>query len=113
MIEIEMESTQDRDPNAFFPSLTQLRAFTEAARLGSISRASEELLRSQSAVTQAVQNLESELGVTLFTRTNTGSYLTEMGRILQRRAEGCFSRIDKGVQEAVHGSHKKGNAAAI
>lgn len=108
-----MESTQIRDPNVFFPSLTQLRAFAEAARLGSISRASEELRRSQSAVTQAVQNLEIELGVTLFTRTNTGSYLTDMGKILQRRAEGCFSRINNGVQEIVNGSQKKGSAAAV
>ncbi|WP_323013839.1 LysR substrate-binding domain-containing protein [Devosia sp.] len=85
----------------FFPSLTQLRAFSETARLGSISRASETLRRSQSAVTQAVQNLEAELDVALFSRKRTGSYLTEMGEILHQRAEACFSRMDDAVQEAL------------
>jgi LysR family transcriptional regulator, regulator for genes of the gallate degradation pathway len=88
-----------REPKIFFPSLTQLRAFSEAARLDSISRASEELRRSQSAVTQAIQNLEVELNVSLLARTSTGSYLTDMGRILHRRAAACFSRMDIGLQD--------------
>lgn len=79
---------------AFFPSLTQMRVFSEVARLNSISRASEELRRSQSAVTQAVQQLEAELDVTLFTRTSTGSYLTEIGRILNRRISSFLTLID-------------------
>lgn len=83
-----------RHTQAFLPSLTQLRAFVEVARLDSISRAAEELRRSQSAVTQAVQSLEAELGVPLFARTSTGSYLTDMGRILQARADRCFERIE-------------------
>jgi DNA-binding transcriptional LysR family regulator len=85
----------------FLPSLTQLRAFSETAQLGSISRASETLRRSQSAVTQAVQNLEAELGVALFARKRTGSYLTEMGEILHLRAESCFRRMEVAVQEAL------------
>ena len=36
-----------------------------------------------------------------------------MGRILQRRAEACFSRIDTGVQDIMSGSGKRGGAAAI
>ena len=99
--------TQSAEPETlgpvryFFPSLTQLRAFSETARLGSISRASETLRRSQSAVTQAVQNLEAELDVALFARKRTGSYLTEMGEILQLRAEACFTRMEEAVQEAL------------
>lgn len=84
-------------PRVFFPSLTQLRAFSEAARLGGISRAAEELRRSQSAVTQAVQKLEEDLGETLFTRTNAGCYLTNTGKILHRRAEACFARLETGL----------------
>ena len=96
-----MAKVVGREPKIFFPSLTQLRAFSEAARLDSISRASEELRRSQSAVTQAVQNLEAELGVALLARTSTGSYLTDMGRILQTRAEACFSRMDMSLQDVL------------
>jgi len=89
------------DRQLFFPSLTQLRAFSEAAKLSSISRASEELRRSQSSVTQAIQNLEAELNVSLLDRTSTGSYLTDMGRILQKRAEACFARMDAGIREVL------------
>jgi LysR family transcriptional regulator, regulator for genes of the gallate degradation pathway len=102
------------DTEVFFPSLTQLRAFYEAARLGSISRASEGLLRSQSAVTQAVQSLEAELEVTLFDRTRTGSYVTEMGRILQNRAGRCFSKMEVAI-DAVQDSgadNSKANLAS-
>jgi DNA-binding transcriptional LysR family regulator len=88
----------------FFPSLTQLRAFCEVARFASISRASEELGRSQSAVTQAIQNLEHELGVTLFARTSAGSYLTEPGQILSRRANKCFSRMEASLRDIMEGA---------
>ncbi|WP_372837154.1 LysR family transcriptional regulator, partial [Puniceibacterium confluentis] len=82
----------------FLPSLTQLRAFYEVARLTSISGAADYLRRSQSAVTQSVQKLESELGVTLFDRTSAGSYLTDMGRILESRIDRCFDRIRSAVE---------------
>lgn len=82
----------------FLPSLTQLRAFHEVARLTSISGAADYLRRSQSAVTQSIQKLEGELGVTLFDRTSAGSYLTEMGQILDRRIERCFARMNAAVE---------------
>lgn len=85
-------------PTAFFPSLTQMRAFSEAARLDSITRAAVELRRSQSAITQAVHLLEQELTTTLFTRTSTGSYLTQTGRLLQRRIDSFLHRIDAAVE---------------
>lgn len=90
-------TAEDPDAGAFLPSLTQLRAFHEAASLASISRASEELRRSQSAVTQAIQRLEEDLGEPLFVRTSTGSYLTEAGQILFQRASNCFSRIETSI----------------
>lgn len=91
------------DGPGFFPSLTRLRAFSEVARFDSISRASEELRRSQSAVTQAVQNLELDIGVELFLRASTGSYLTTMGRILQRRTDRCLAAIHGSVRNATRG----------
>lgn len=87
------------EEESFFPSLTQLRAFAEAARLDSITRAATELRRSQSAITQAVQQLEQELGTSLFTRTSTGSYLTDTGRLLHRRIASFLARIDAAVED--------------
>jgi LysR family transcriptional regulator, regulator for genes of the gallate degradation pathway len=97
------KQTKAQDDRAFLPSLTQLRAFAEVARIDSITRAADELHRSQSAVTQAIQSLESELGVSLFARTSTGSYLTNFGRILHYRAEKCFDRIEAVLAEILGG----------
>ncbi len=48
--------------------MKQLRAFCEAARHGSISRAAERIGASQPAVSMQVRALEDELGVSLFER---------------------------------------------
>jgi len=48
--------------------LKPLRAFCQAARLGSVSRAAEALFLSQPAVTLQLQALERDLGVALFER---------------------------------------------
>lgn len=50
-----------------------------AKRLG-YSRAAEDLRLSQSALSRAIQALESELGVRLFDRDRAGVMLTEQGR---------------------------------
>jgi len=62
------------------PSLLALRAFEAGARLGSFSRAAEELLITQSAVSRHVRNLESFLEVTLFNRAGRHLSLTTEGR---------------------------------
>ncbi|WP_158813720.1 LysR substrate-binding domain-containing protein [Methylocapsa sp. S129] len=53
--------------------------FHTAARAGSISRAAEELSVTPSAVTQQVQALELQLGVTLMTKAGRRVVLTEAG----------------------------------
>jgi DNA-binding transcriptional LysR family regulator len=74
----------------FLPSLRQLRTFAAVARFESISRASAELHLSQSAVTQAIATLEARLDVPLFVRRSKGTYLTEFGRIVERRTRRFF-----------------------
>lgn len=96
-----MTGTPETSTNLTLPSLTQIRAFYEVARLASISKASDELRRSQSAVTQAIQRLEEELREDLFVRTSTGSYLTDAGAILYRRAGNCFSRIERAIADII------------
>lgn len=53
--------------------------FHTAARAGSISKAAEELSVTPSAVSQQIQALEVQLGVTLMTRMGRGIVLTEAG----------------------------------
>ena len=50
------------------PNLGALQAFEATARLGSFSRAAEELSLTHSAIFRQVNGLEERLGVALFTR---------------------------------------------
>lgn len=59
--------------------LSQLAAFVEVARGGSVSRAAEALFVTQPAVTARLQRLEDDLGAPLFIRTPRGMRLTEAG----------------------------------
>lgn len=59
-----------------------LRIFDTVVRLGSMSRASDELHTVQSNVTTRIQALEQELGVQLLLRTNRGVTPTPAGKRL-------------------------------
>lgn len=59
--------------------LRQLRAFTTVVQTGSFSRAARLLGMSQSAVSQAVRQLEDELGVRLLDRTTRSLQLSKVG----------------------------------
>ena len=59
------------------PNLGALQAFEATARLGSFSRAAEELSLTHSAVFRQVSGLEERLGVQLFTRIRRRIALTE------------------------------------
>ena len=66
--------------------LKQLRAFCEAVRCGSISRAAKALESSQPAVSIQVQSLEDSLGAPLLRRTGGGVAPTRVGENLFRIA---------------------------
>ena len=55
------------------------RVFYTVAKCGSLTKAAEELYISQPAVSQAVKQLESQLGGKLFNRVSRGMELTETG----------------------------------
>ena len=58
------------------------RIFYVVAKNKHMTRASEELFISQPAISQAIKKLESQLGGTLFLRSNKGMELTEEGKML-------------------------------
>jgi len=62
------------------PPLNTLRSFEAAARYESFTRAAEELHVTQSAVSQQVKALETELGVRLFGRERQRLKITPAGR---------------------------------
>lgn len=63
-------------------NLELYRIFYVVAKNKHMTKASEELFISQPAISQAIKKLESELGGTLFLRSNKGMELTEEGKML-------------------------------
>jgi len=77
-------------------TLRQLRYFISVAEEGTVSGAAQSLSISQSAVTEAIKELESDLGVTLFERHRRGLTITHKGHQFYRHA----NRILADVQDA-------------
>lgn len=74
--------------------LKQLRAFCNAARLGSVTRAAEALYLSQPAVSLQLAALERELGVNLFQRQGRNLSLTVEGEVLFELAGPLMDELD-------------------
>ena len=77
------------------PNLSALQAFEASARLGSFSRAAEELSLTHSAVYRQVAGLEARLGVQLFTRVRRRIALTEHGAEYAGRIRHHLDQIEK------------------
>ena len=60
-------------------TLQQLKYITTVASKGTISEAARELYISQPSLTAAIRELETELGITIFHRTNKGVILSAEG----------------------------------
>ncbi len=67
-------------------TLRQLQYFVAVAEQGSVSRASRKLAISQSAVTEAIKELEADLGISLFDRHPRGLAITHRGHQFLRHA---------------------------
>ena len=77
------------------PNLSALQAFEASARLGSFSRAAEELSLTHSAVYRQVASLEARLGVQLFTRVRRRIVLTDHGAEYAGRIRHHLDQIEK------------------
>lgn len=75
-------------------TIQQLRYLMEVARIGSFSAAAQELYVAQSTLSSAVKELEAELGVIAFTRSNRGIALTEDGIELLGYAQQVLEQVD-------------------
>jgi DNA-binding transcriptional LysR family regulator len=77
-------------------TLRQLQYFVAVAEQGTVSRAAQNLSISQSSVTEAIKELESDLGVELFERHPRGLNITHKGHQFLRHA----TKILSGVSDA-------------
>ena len=60
-------------------TLRHLKIFTEVCRMGSITKAAENLNMAQPAISNAIRELESFYQVKLFERMNRRIYITDVG----------------------------------
>lgn len=77
--------------------LIQLRAFCSVVDMGSFRSAARELNAAQSTLTESIQSLERELGVTLLVRSNQGISLTLAGKVFLTRARSIILDCDRAV----------------
>lgn len=76
-------------------NLELYKVFHAVAKCGSLTRAAQELYISQPAVSQAIKQLESQLGVTLFNRTHKGMELSPAGgKLIAKKVEDALKLIE-------------------
>lgn len=75
-------------------TLRQIRHFIAVAETGSISAAAQAVFISQSTLTGAIQQLEEEIGVSLFNRHAKGMSLTHQGHQFLRQAHLILATVD-------------------
>ncbi|WP_406805487.1 LysR family transcriptional regulator [Burkholderia semiarida] len=87
-----------------------LLAFVEAALLGSFTAAARKLGKRQSTVSEAIANLEIDLGVQLFDRSTRAPTVTEAGRALLpqvQRALEASAAIDRTAARLARGEEAR------
>jgi len=77
-----------------------LRYFAAVAAEGNLTRAAAQLFVSQPALTKQIKQLESQLGVRLFTRSRAGMTLTAAGQALADATPAVLARWDQALREA-------------
>ena len=92
------------------PSLSALRAFDAAARLGSFRAAADHLSITPTAIGHHIQGLEDTLEVTLFLRAGREVRLTEDGKRLAETTGQAFGMLDDTVRALRRPSRKCGSA---
>ena len=76
------------------PDLEDIRAFSEVADSGSLTRAGARLGMSKSMISRRLARLEGELGAPLLARTTRGMSLTEAGRDFRPYAERMVAELE-------------------
>jgi hypothetical protein len=85
---------------SFLPNLRHLAATVAVLHRGSVSAAARAIHLTQPAVTQAVANIEAELGGCVFDRSAFGVSATPAGRRAGLRLERALEHVSTGLTEA-------------
>ncbi len=77
-----------------------MRTLVAILQLGSLGRAAERVGRSQSAASQQIRKLESQLGQPLFRKQGRGMVLTDIGELVHSYARRILDLNDEAVRSA-------------
>ncbi len=76
-------------------TLQQLRLFEAVSRLGSYTRAAEELFISQPAVSIQIKRLEAQVGLPLFEQVGKKTFPTAAGKTMYNASLDILNRVDQ------------------
>ena len=85
----------------------RLRYFVAVAEERNFSRAAERLHIAQPGLSHQVKQLEDEIGVRLFDRTNRGVRLTEAGQLLLEETQGMYAQMETALRMVRRVGHGK------
>ena len=85
-------------------NLLHMKHALEVAKAGSLSKASEVLLIAAPHISRSIKELEADLGITIFDRTQSGMKLTPEGEEFLEFAKSILGQIDQ-----VENYYKKGH----
>ena len=88
-------------------NILHVKYAVEVAKVGSLSKASENLLVAMPNISRSIKELEADLGIVIFDRTVKGMLLTPDGEEFINRAKGILNQIDAVEQIYKNGVQKK------
>ena len=87
-------------------NIRQIETFFWAARLGSFVQAAQRLNATQSAISMRIQEVESDLRVKLFDRSQRRAILTPEGAMLLPYAEEVLAAVERLREAASFDEHE-------
>lgn len=91
-------------------SFRQLKAFVAVARLGNLGAAADQLCLTRGAISQALKELETQLGTPLFDRAHPHLLLNSEGALLLPLADEMLTRLDDIGALFAHSGDSNGKA---
>ena len=86
-------------------NITQIKYILEVARSSSIREAATKLFISQPALSASIKELEEELGILIFERTNKGITVTDSGREFLNYAKKAAAQDDHALRLCGHAAY--------
>lgn len=88
-------------------TLQQMRYIVMVAECGNLTEAAGKLYIAQPSLTAAIHNIEKEMGITVFTRSNKGVELTREGETLLSYARQILEQVDVMTEHFQGERHQK------